>query len=108
MQPGAQPGSLATVKQRLTAAGYSPEDRGVSGNALQDLRVHGVEIDSYRTLAAAIADYRGMRALFREHAGSGIARLAGTHLYWLAQEGRLTSAERARFEKVVTIAEGRP
>jgi hypothetical protein len=106
-QPGAQPGSLTTVKQRLSAAGYSPEDRSVSGNALKSVEVDGVSIDSYRTAAAATADYGGMRALDRQYPGRGVARLVGTHLYSFEQERQLTPAERARFAKIVSVAEAR-
>lgn len=105
-QPGAQPGSLAAIKQRLTAAGYSPEDREVSGNAVEDVEVDGVEIDSFRTAAAARAEYAAIRGVFRDHPGRGIARLLGTRLYWFGKERPLTSGERARYEKIVSIAEG--
>jgi hypothetical protein len=105
VQPGAQSGSLAAVKQRLAAAGYSAEDREVSGNALQGLEVDGVSIDSYRTATAATADYNGMRALDRQYPGRGVARLVGTSLFSLEAERQLSSAERARFEKIVRVAE---
>jgi hypothetical protein len=105
-EPGAETGSLAEVKRRLSAAGYSPEERTVTGNAVQDVEVDGIEIDSYRTTAAADAEYRAMQILFRKNAGRGIARRVGTTLYWFAEERSLTPDERARFEKVVRIAEG--
>lgn len=104
-EPGTQTGSLEDIKRRLSAAGYSPEKHTVTGNAVQDLEVDGVEIDSYRTVAAANAEYHDMQALFRKSGGRGIARRVGTTLYWFAEEGSPTPTELARFDRIVRIAE---
>jgi hypothetical protein len=104
-QPGAQPGSLVAVKQRLAAAGYAPQDDEVGGNAVEGLEVDGISVSSYRTTAAAIAEYEAIRAVFRKHAGRGVVRLVGTHLYQFGEPRPLTPTERARFEKIVRIGE---
>jgi hypothetical protein len=104
-QPGAQPGSLATIKQQLSAAGYSPKSSEVSGNAAQSLEVDGVSIYSYRTEAAAVAEYKAIRKVYSEYPGRGVARLVETHLYSFGEERPLTSTDRARFSKIVSIAE---
>jgi hypothetical protein len=105
VQPGAQSGSLAAVKQRLEAAGYSPEEGPAGGNAVQNLEVDGVSIAAYRMEAAATADYEGVRAVLRKYPGRGVVRLFGAHLYQFGRPRSLTPAERARFEKIVRIGE---
>lgn len=106
-QPGEANGSLAQVKQRLRAAGYSPAAEEVSGTAVSALAVKDVQVVGYRSAADAATDARGIRSVFAKAPARGVVRVVGTRIYWMAQERSLTSAERDTFTKVLAAGEGK-
>jgi hypothetical protein len=96
---------LGDVQQRLAAAGYHPHAHPYS-DAAAGLEAAGVSVAAYATVAEAERDYREIKQTFDAASGRGVVEIHGTHVYFLAQERRLTAAERERFAKVVITGEG--
>jgi ABC-type Fe3+-hydroxamate transport system substrate-binding protein len=95
---------LGEVRQRLVAAGYHPRSHEY-GDAADGLDVGGVSVAAYATAAEAERDYREIKQTFATAGGRGVVEIVGAHVYFLAQERRLTAAERERFAKVVIAGE---
>ncbi len=108
-QPGQANGSFAQVRQRLLQAGLSPSEarQQPGGTAVESLDVKDVMVVGHRSAADAneLANAIQQKALTpnREH---GEVRVVGTRVYYIAHEQPLTAAQRARFAKIIKIAEG--
>ncbi len=105
--PGQREASLAEVRHRLEDAGYTPEDDAVSGTAVKALTVDGVSIVGYRSADDARSDYGRIRKVYTdEFPGRGVVRQIGARVYRYGEPRRLTATERAKFRRVVAVAEG--
>jgi hypothetical protein len=108
VQPGVVSGSLAVVRDRLVAAGFpvgDPRSNTGGGSWVQMLEYRGVAISSYRTSAAASAEYQAVLGTYAGKPDQGIARLAENRVYFFVAGRPLTTAQRARFAKVFSVAE---
>lgn len=103
--------TIATVKQRLVAAGFHVTSTTPIGSAVAALDVDLGDsaatfvVVSYPSATDAIAsvppaDTAGVKA------GRGLVEISGTRVYLLGVDRRLTSAERAEFQKAYAAGEG--
>jgi hypothetical protein len=104
--------TIATVKQRLVAAGFHVASTPPSGSAVAALDVDVGDsaatfvILSYPSAVDAIAsvspqETEGVKA------GRGLVEISSTRVYLLGVSQRLTSTERAEFKKAFATGESR-
>ena len=110
-QPGTAEADLSPVAQNLTAAGFEVTSDDVSGTAVESLRATkggaDLHVVSYRSAADAKPDYDAIAKVFEEKKGRGVAKLVGTYVFWIAQERKLTSAERSLLSQAIDAADVR-
>ena len=107
VDPGVRAASLARVSARLRAAGLNPVSTDASPPTVQSLAVDGTSVSSYRNTQDAARVAGVLTRILTAHPGQGRVQLVGAHVYQYAQTGQLTGAQRARFDRVVAVGEGR-
>lgn len=109
VQPSAAAGSLAVVQQRLTSAGFAPQETaGQFGTAVDEIQLAGnTSIYGYRTTADAQGDSQGIATAQARHPGWGMVAWVATHVYFTGETHALSAQERATFRKVVALGEAR-
>ncbi len=104
----------AAIKSRLEKAGYdvAPNDAGGNPPPIASFFIPAsggvrVVIYLYQTAQQASKLYTGIKGELATHPSRGVARLVGAHVYFAGKEHKLTPTERATFEKIVAVAEGK-
>jgi hypothetical protein len=96
---------LAAEITRLEEAGYRIEAQEVTG-AQASIEAGGVSIYSYASSHEAEVDGRQIQRVYDTHPRRGMVAVHGNRLYSMGKERPLSDAERARFQRVMDIAEG--
>jgi hypothetical protein len=103
-------GSLADVRRRLVARGYSLEYGFPSGQATDAVTVTdspGVDISGFEDPVAALVAFESARRLLQLNSGTGLIELhAGTRLYMTSLPRPLSRDDRRHFHDVVAAGEG--
>jgi len=97
--------ALQEQTDRLEAAGLTVEEEEVS-DAIAGISVDDVDISLYDSTSSAAGAASEIEGIFDETPGRGVVRNVSSRLYTLAQERQLTASEKAKFERIIRIAEG--
>lgn len=98
---------LAAEIARLEEAGYRVEAQEVTG-AQAAVEAGGVSIYAYASSHEAEVDGRQIQRVYDAHPGRGMVAVHANRVYSMGEERTLSDTDRARFQRVMDIAEGEP
>lgn len=94
------------VRGALTAAGYTVKQSKNPGKPLAQLEVGDTLVAFYASADDAAMSAAGLKKAFAKSPVRGAVRASGNRLYTVSQNDKLTDADRDRFDKIVSTAEG--